>query len=69
MAFLRVTKKDEIPAGTIREFQVDGKTLAMSNVDGKLYAINNLCLHRGGPLGRGRIERECGYLSLARLAV
>ena len=56
MAFLRVTKKDEVPPGTIREFQIDGKTFAVSNVDGKLYAINNLCLHRGGPLGQGMIE-------------
>ena len=36
MAFLRAARKDEIPAGTIREFQVDGKTLAISNMDGKL---------------------------------
>jgi len=59
MAFLRVTKKDEVPPGTIREFQIDGKTFAVSNVDGKLYAINNLCLHRGGPLGQGWLEGEC----------
>jgi nitrite reductase (NADH) small subunit len=56
MAFLRVTKKDEVPPGTIREFQIDGKTFAVSNVDGKLYAINNLCLHRGGPLGQGELK-------------
>jgi nitrite reductase (NADH) small subunit len=56
MAFLRAARKDEIPAGTIREFQVDGKTLAVSNVDGKFYAIDNTCLHRGGPLGQGELE-------------
>ena len=56
MAFLRAARKDEIPAGTIREFQVDGKTLAISNVDGKFYAINNTCLHRGGPLGQGELR-------------
>jgi nitrite reductase (NADH) small subunit len=53
MAFLRAARKDDVPAGSIREFQVDGKTLAISNVDGKFYAINNTCLHRGGPLGEG----------------
>ena len=51
-----MTKKDEVPPGTIREFQIDGKTFAVSNVDGKLYAINNLCLHRGGPLGQGELK-------------
>ncbi len=56
MAFLRAAKKDEVPAGTIREFQVDGKTIALANVDGSFHAINNTCLHRGGPLGQGELE-------------
>ena len=56
MAFLRAARKDEIPAGTVREFQVDGSTLAISNVDGTFYAIHNTCLHRGGPLGEGELK-------------
>ena len=55
MALLRAARKDEVPPGTIREFQVDGKTLAIANVDGKFYAISNTCLHRGGPLGEGTL--------------
>ncbi len=58
MAFLRAAKKDEVPPGSIREFELDGKTVAVANVDGKLYAINNTCLHRGGPLGQGELEGE-----------
>jgi len=58
MAFLRTAKKDEIPAGSIREFQVNGKTIAVANVDGTFYAINNTCLHRGGPLGQGELEEK-----------
>jgi len=56
MAFLRAARKDEIPAGSIREFQVDGHTLAIANVGGKFYAIDNTCLHRGGPLGQGDLK-------------
>jgi nitrite reductase (NADH) small subunit len=56
VAFLRTAKKDEILAGTIREFQVNGKTIALANVDGTFYAVNNTCLHRGGPLGQGELE-------------
>ena len=56
MAFLRAVKKDEVPAGTVRELQIDGKVFALANVDGKFYAINNTCLHRGGPLGQGVLE-------------
>jgi len=56
MASMRVAKAAEIPAGTIREFQVEGKAIALANVGGKFYAINNICLHRGGPLGQGVVE-------------
>ena len=56
MAFQRAAKTDEIPAGAIREFQVNGATIAVANVDGKFYAIDNTCLHRGGPLGQGELE-------------
>ena len=56
MALVRMAKVAEVPAGTIREFQVDGKTIALANVGGKFHAINNTCLHRGGPLGQGVLE-------------
>ncbi len=58
MAFMRTTKTSEIPPGTIREFQCDGKTVAIANVDGQFYAINNTCLHRGGPLGQGVLDGQ-----------
>jgi nitrite reductase (NADH) small subunit len=56
MAFLRVSKKDEVPAGNVREFAIEGKAVCVANVDGKLFAINNVCLHRGGPLGQGELN-------------
>ena len=56
MAFVRAARKEEVPPGSIREFQLDGTTIALANVDGKFYAINNTCLHRGGPLGEGELE-------------
>jgi len=58
MAFVRAAKKDEVPPGKIREFQLDGKTVALANVDGKLFVINNVCLHRGGPLGEGDLKAQ-----------
>jgi len=55
MAFVRAAKVADIPTGTIHELQVDGKAVALANVEGKFYAINNTCLHRGGPLGQGEL--------------
>ena len=56
MAFARAAKTNEITPGTVREFQVEGKAIALANVGGKFYAINNTCLHRGGPLGQGVMD-------------
>lgn len=58
MAFLRATKRDEVPPGTVRELQLDGKVIALANVGGRLYAVNNVCLHRGGPLGQGELTGQ-----------
>ncbi|HKD63472.1 MAG TPA: Rieske 2Fe-2S domain-containing protein [Candidatus Acidoferrales bacterium] len=58
MAFFRTLKKAEVPDGTMREFQVEGKVLAISNVGGKVCAISNVCLHRGGPLAEGELAGE-----------
>src|ERR1700730_14502486 len=56
MAFVRAAKKTDVPPGTIREFQVEGKSVAVANVDGQFHAINNICIHRGGPLADGPLE-------------
>ena len=56
MAFVRACKTADVPVGTIREFQVEGKAIAVANVSGQLYAINGVCMHRGGPLGDGPLE-------------
>jgi nitrite reductase (NADH) small subunit len=56
MGFVRAARKDEIPAGSIREFQVDGLTVAIANIGNKFYAINNTCLHRAGPLAQGELR-------------
>jgi len=56
MPFVRAVKIDEVPAGTVRALQVEGKEIALANVGGHFYAINNTCLHEGGPLGEGSLE-------------
>ena len=58
MPLLRATKTTEIAPGQIREFQLDGHTVAIANLDGTFYAIDNTCLHRGGPLGQGVMDGQ-----------
>lgn len=56
MPFARAAKISDVPPGRIHEFQVEGKAVALANVGGKFYAINNTCLHHGGPLGEGELQ-------------
>jgi nitrite reductase (NADH) small subunit len=56
MAFVRAVGVAEIPAGAIREVDVGGKAIAVANVGGEFHAIDNTCIHRGGPLGDGSLE-------------
>ena len=56
MGFVRAAKMGDVPPGTIHEFQVEGKVVAVANVEGQIHAINGVCIHRGGPLGDGPLE-------------
>jgi nitrite reductase/ring-hydroxylating ferredoxin subunit len=56
MAFVRAASISQIVPGTIQELEVGGKTIALANVAGKFHAIDNACLHQGGPLGEGELE-------------
>ena len=58
MAFQRVASMKEVPPETMRDFTVNGKTIALANVSGKLFAVNNECLHMGGPLGEGTLDGQ-----------
>ena len=54
--YIKVAKVNEMPTGTAREFHANGKVIALFNVEGRLFAVDNTCLHRGGPLGQGALE-------------
>ena len=53
---VKVAMANEISPGEGRVVEAGGRTLALFNVDGRFYAIDNVCLHRGGPLGEGDLE-------------
>ena len=56
--FIKIATVSDVPPGSVKEIAVNGKTLALCNVDGKFYALDNVCLHRGGPLGQGYLDGE-----------
>ncbi len=51
-----VAKRSAIPVGTTHRVVVGGVGILLCNVDGKLYAIEDVCTHDGGPLDQGELE-------------
>ena len=54
--FVKVAEVSDVPPGTGKCVEADGKQIALFNVAGAFHAIDNTCLHRGGPLGEGELE-------------
>lgn len=56
--YVRVCGVGDIPPGTARMVNVEGKQLALFNLDGNFYATDDTCPHEGAPLSSGFIEGE-----------
>jgi nitrite reductase (NADH) small subunit len=55
--FVRVCSKGDLPPpGEAREVTAGARVVCIANVDGTVSAIDNVCLHRGGPIGQGLVE-------------
>lgn len=57
-----LTGSNEIPAGRVAVFEVEGVRIALCNVNGTYYAIDDVCTHDGGALDQGELdgnEIEC----------
>ena len=56
MARVSVGKVGEGRPDSGRVVDAGGRTLAVFNVGGTYYAMDNSCVHRGGPLGEGDLD-------------
>src|SRR2546422_5108554 len=56
VTFVRVAKTSDVPQGEGRVVVVQGHPVALFNVEGRFYAVSNVCLHRGGPIGEGMLD-------------
>ena len=54
MSFIRIAAVAELPPeGEAREFPLGDKMVCVAHINGKYSAMDNVCQHRGGPLGQG----------------
>jgi NAD(P)H-dependent nitrite reductase small subunit len=56
--FVKVAKKSEIPADTGKYVEVKGREIALFKIGDKVYAIDHICAHQGGPLAEGGLEEK-----------
>ena len=51
-----VAQLADVPPGTALEVVIEDRILALYNVEGEVYALDGVCSHQGGPLGKGSLE-------------
>ncbi len=56
--FVKVATLAELAPGNAKAVEVAGTTIALFNVNGTVFALNNTCLHQGGPLGEGFLASD-----------
>ena len=57
--WIAIAAAADCPPGTSLERVVCDRVVALANVEGTWHAIDGLCPHQGGPLGKGSL---CGTL-------
>ncbi len=56
--FQKLTTISELPPpGEAREFLVERNSICVANENGRFSAMDNVCAHRGGPLGQGVVDQ------------
>ena len=51
-----VSTIQEIPPGSRRIVEIEGRSIGVFNIDGEFFALHNRCPHQGGPLCSGRLS-------------
>ena len=56
MAYVKVLVLEDIPVGTKKKVEVNGKQVFIANIAGTIFAIEDKCPHMGGSLSEGNLE-------------
>lgn len=52
----KVAEVTDLQPGEGKTVTAGAQELALFNVDGKFHCVDNVCPHRGGPLGEGTLD-------------
>ena len=53
---VRIAGVSDVPPGGGIEVAAAGRVFAIYNVDGTFHALDGVCPHAGGPLGKGALD-------------
>ena len=54
--WLEAARIDELPLGATREVVVADRIVALFHSEEGVHALDGVCPHQGGPLGKGRLS-------------
>src|SRR5688572_28955854 len=57
-AWVRVASAKDLPAGATLEVVAGARIVALANVAGTIVALDGVCPHQGGPLGKGELNGQ-----------
>ena len=53
--WIRIAQVADCPPGSSLELVAGDRIVALFNVDGRFHALDGVCPHQGGPLGKGSL--------------
>lgn len=53
--WIRIASTEQCPPGHACELVAADRIIALFNVDGEFHAMDGICPHQGGPLGKGKL--------------
>ncbi|MGB8892064.1 MAG: Rieske 2Fe-2S domain-containing protein, partial [Methanoregula sp.] len=56
MPFADAAQISDVPPGSMKYVEVQGREILLVNVEGKIYATDNRCGHMNGPLSMGTLQ-------------
>lgn len=58
MGFVKVGEISDLQDGQAKTVEAGGNQIALIKKGGKFFALDNSCVHHGGPIGEGYIEGD-----------
>ena len=59
LEWISIDMSDPLMDGQAREVMIKGRVIAVFRHDSRLYAMDGMCAHQGGPVAEGIVEHGC----------